>query len=286
MTKESTAAAEDQDLIGLEEELETLLAEMDDEESSDEKPVKKEKAKSAEDEEDLEDEELEDEDEDEALDEEYKAKAQKIFETAVDMKVSSIKEELEAEMDSRVEAITEDLESRVDEYAQYVVTEWYNENEFKVNSSLKTEIAENFISGLKDLFDENYFDVPADKNDLCESLGQTVTRLKTESENLIEELELANFEILETKKASIVESVGSDLFDNQKAKLMKLAESITASDVEDFESKLASIKDVFFAEAVEETTKTNLDQGIGFIAEEYETSVGGYASFLSKSKKF
>ena len=284
----------DQETIELEEELESLLSEMKDEdEEKTESKGKKEKVVEDEDEDDKkvkkvkdEDDDDDDEDDDEdQMDEAYKAKAQEIFETAVDMRVSTIREELEAEFEVKLDSIHEDLEDKIDEYAQYVVNEWYSENEFKVQSSLRTELSENFIDGLKDLFNENYFHVPEEKEDLCEALGSTVSRLKGEKEELIEELDLANFEILETKKSEIINKIGGDLFENQKAKLCKLAESIDASDVEDFQSKLSSIKDVFFSESAEEISSTVLDEGKQTLTEEnHGTSVSQYASFLSKNK--
>jgi hypothetical protein len=248
---------------------------------------KAKKAKKSESKYDEDDDKDEDEDEDEEqMDENYKAKAQEIFETAVDMRVSTIREELESEFESKLDSLHEELEDKVDEYAQYVVNEWYSENEFKVQSSLRTELAENFIDGLKDLFSENYFNVPEEKEDLCEALGSTVSRLKGEKEELVEELDLANFEILETKKSEIINKIGGDLFENQKVKLAKLAESIDASDVEDFESKLSSIKDVFFSEAVSEvSSSTVLDEGKNILTEENNgNSVSQYANFLSKNK--
>lgn len=229
-----------------------------------------------------EDEEKEEEEEGK-VEESYKVKAEKIFAAAVDMKASAIKEELTAAKDKEVAAIAESLEAKIDEYCDYVVGQWLEENKFKVETSLRTEIAENFIAGLKDLFSENYFNVPEEKADLCESLGATVSRLKSEKQDLIEEIEMANMEILEIKKNSIIESVGSDLFESQKAKLKKLAESISATDVQDFEEKLSSIKDVFFSESAS-VKITKLDEKVA-LTEDYNgnSEIQGYANFLSKS---
>lgn len=216
-----------------------------------------------------------------------KHKAQKVFESAVDLKVSEIRKELEEEKDREVESISEALEKRIDSYCDYVVSEWIDNNRFQVENALKHEISENFIHGLRDLFAENYFSVPEDKADLCESLAETVSSLKEDKQDLIRELDTANQALLESNKQSIIESVGSDLFDTQKAKLTKLAESIDASDVEDFEDKLASIKEVFFSEApskkvdleesmVESPTKNLQESGSG---------VGAYLDFLNKTSK-
>lgn len=290
--------------LAIEEELQRLAEEEDElarkkakkaEEEEEEALARKAKKKAAE-EEDEDEEGLarkakkkkeEEESEEEEMEESYKAKAQKIFETAVDMKVSAIRESLEEEFEKKVEAISEALESKIDQYCDYVVEQWLQDNQFKVETSLRSEIAENFIAGLKDLFAENYFEVPEEKADLCESLGATVARLKDEKKELLEEIEMANLEILETRKNSIIESVSSDLFESQKAKLKKLAENISASDVQDFEEKLTSIKEVFFSEAVS-TRQTKLDEGFQSLNEEQyygNSDVQGYASFLSRTVK-
>jgi len=226
------------------------------------------------------------EEEKEEVSESVRAEAQKVFESAVDMKVSTIREQLEAEKEAEMQAFAEELESKIDSYCDHVVSEWMEENKLVAEAALRTEISENFMEGLKNLFLENHFEVPEEKADLCESLGTTVSVLKQDKLDLMAELEEAKLETLKVKKASIIESVGSDLYESQKVKLEQLAESITATDTQDFEEKLASIKNVFFSESVAPSKPVNLDES-NVITEDYDkpdTSVSIYADFLGSKK--
>lgn len=226
------------------------------------------------------------EEEKEEVSESVRDQAQKIFEASVDMKVSVIREQLEAEKEAEMAQFAEELESKIDDYCDFVVAEWMKENQIAAENSLRTEIAESFINDLKNVFLENHFEVPEEKADLCESLGATVTSLKQDKKDLMQELEEAQLEVLAVKKASIIESVGADLFENQKVKLETLAETISATDTKDFEEKLTSIKNVFFSESAE-VKQTNLEEG-NVITEDHDKPADGvmdiYANFISKRK--
>ena len=130
------------------------------------------------------------------LSEEFKTKAATIFEAAVKSKVRTeahrIYEEIRAEKDSEMETIKEELTTQVDTYLNYVVEEWTKENELAIERGLKGEIAEDFIGGLKQLFEDHYIDVPDEKYDVLEAQSEKITELE---DKLNEEIQ-KNVEII------------------------------------------------------------------------------------------
>ena len=56
--------------------------------------------------------------------------------------------------------LTHVLTEKIDEYLDYFIKEWKEENQVAITASIKTEIAEVFLVGLKNLFSEHYVDIP------------------------------------------------------------------------------------------------------------------------------
>ena len=196
----------------------------------------------------------------EELSEEFKSKASTIFEAAVYQKVMEVAtkktEELEEEYTKNLqeEIITfrDELTEKVDGYLNYVVEEWMKVNELALDSSLRSEITEEFIGGLKGLFQEHYIEVPDEKVDMVENLFDRVEELETKLNGKIEENVKVTNELNEYRKNKIVEEVSNDLADTQSEKLKTLTEgvSIEKGDVEDFESKVKQIKESYFPSQV------------------------------------
>jgi len=196
----------------------------------------------------------------EELSEEFKSKASTIFEAAVYQKVMELStqktEELEEEYTKNLqeEIITfrDELTEKVDGYLNYVVEEWMKENELSLDSSLRSEITEEFIGGLKGLFQEHYIEVPDEKVDMVENLFDRVEELETKLNGKIEENVKVTNELNEYRKNKIVEEVSNDLADTQSEKLKTLTEgvSLEEGDVEDFESKVKQIKESYFPSQV------------------------------------
>ena len=196
----------------------------------------------------------------EELSEEFKTKASTIFEAAVYQKVMEVAtkktEELEEEYTKNLqeEIITfrDELTEKVDGYLNYVVEEWMKENELSLDSSLRSEITEEFIGGLKGLFQEHYIEVPDEKVDMVENLFDRVEELETKLNGKIEENVKVTNELNEYRKNKIVEEVSNDLADTQSEKLKTLTEgvSLEEGDVEDFESKVKQIKESYFPSQV------------------------------------
>jgi len=191
----------------------------------------------------------------EELSEEFKAKASTIFEAAVHQKVMEVTtvkiEELEEEYQKNLQeeiiSFRDDLTDKVDGYLNYVVEEWMKENELALEGSLKGEITEEFIGGLKDLFTEHYIEVPDEKVDIVESLYDKVEELEEKLNSQIEDNVKTKDELNEYRKDKILEEVCEDLADTQSEKMKSLVEGVSyEEDADNFENKVKTIKENYF----------------------------------------
>lgn len=196
------------------------------------------------------------------LSEDFKLKAQTIFESAVNAKIKEITEELVVESDAKIKEITKEilresekeLEESVDfiidqvnRYLDHVVEEWMEENTLAVESGLRTEIAEEFIGNLKNLFQEHYIEVPESKTDLVQELAEQVETLKAQINEVTEQnLELHQKQKGFAKKAIIEESC-SDLSLTQQEKLKALVEDVEFTDEDQFIKKVNILKKSYFS---------------------------------------
>jgi len=225
------------------------------------------------------------------LDEDFKRKAAVVFETAVNEKVEQYKETLREESEKSISEEKEALNAKVQEYVDYAVKEWLKENELEIKYSLRTEVAENFITGMRNLFAENYIDIPEDDISVVDEITEQIDSFKEQAEEYSTLNEKLQKEVLELKKNSIVETVAEGLTETQKIKLEKLSGSVEAEDTIEFQTKLEDLKQVYFNEG-EESKKllgSLSEEVIGtdeVIAEESDdSSVNAYAQFLTKTIK-
>lgn len=190
----------------------------------------------------------------EELSEEFKEKAVTIFEAAVNAKVEMIRAELEEEskkkLEEQVSEVTQKLSEQIDNYLNYVVEQWMEENELAIESSLRTEITEEFIDGMKKLFAENYIEVPEDKFDVLENLANKVEELEQKlNESINDNIELTGA-VKEFAKKSILAKVSEGLSVSQKEKFATLAEGVDFADEETYEKKLQIVKENYFKDKV------------------------------------
>ena len=192
----------------------------------------------------------------EELSEEFKEKASTIFEAAVKSKVKTEIERLEEEYAQRLEsdvaqALSETTE-KVDSYLAYVVEEWMKQNEVAIEHKLKTEITENFITGLKALFEEHHITVPDEQFDILDAAARQAddmeARLNEQTERNIELTQ----KVGELEKQEILVDVASDLADTEVEKFVGLAESVGYEDGEDYRKKLTTVKESYFHRTVKE----------------------------------
>lgn len=191
-------------------------------------------------------------DADSNLTEDFKAKASTLFEAAVANKVATIKEDLENtyedSLQEEVVYIRETLIEKIDNYLTYVVEDWMSENQEYVDNKLRTDIAEDFMKNLKDLFVESYIEVPESKVDLVDSLSEDVEATKSELLTVSEERDSLASQIEELQREKIISEATSELTSTQSSKFVKLLEGIEFVDASNFETKVSVIKESFFNE--------------------------------------
>jgi len=224
------------------------------------------------------------------LSEEFKTKAATVFEAAIKSKVTEIEEYLEADYNNKFEEeiskSKEELVEKVDSYLNYVVEEWMKDNELALEKGIKGEIAEDFISGLKKLFEDHYIDVPDEKYNVLEDQAGKIEDLEKKLNEQIEknvELNKSNFNYVQK---AIVAEAAEDLADTSKEKFFKLAEEIDASNTEEFKTKIATIKESYFGKKT--TVSEELDDVAAgensVLTEDLSNAMAAYTAAISKTK--
>ena len=227
---------------------------------------------------------------DEDLSEDFKNKATTIFEAAVKAKITEHKEKLNAEFDKKLEESIESektkLSEKVDTYLSYVVEEWMKENSIAIERGIKGEIAEDFITGLKKLFEDHYIDVPDEKYDVLEDQSSKIAGLTEQLNKEIQKNAELSKKTGEYKRNDIINEVSSDLADSQKEKFSKLSEEVEYSDEEEFKSKLKTIKESYFGEKKSETDIDDVTAGDSQeqLAPELNKAMAAYTAAISKTK--
>ena len=225
----------------------------------------------------------------ENLSEEFTAKATTIFEAAVKSKLRSEVERLDVEktheVAEEVETFKNELTEKVDSYLDYVVKEWMQENELAIDRGLKGEIAEDFITGLKALFEEHYIDVPDEKYDILEGQAQKIDDLELKLNETIEKMTAMNKEKSSLVREQVIAKVSTDLAVTEKEKFEGLVEDVEFTGEEDFTSKLNTLKENYFPKAV--ATQT-LEEEVATENQEVDVSgaMAAYMSAIQKSKPY
>jgi len=225
----------------------------------------------------------------EDLSEEFKTKAKTVFEAAVSAKVRDIKEELESQKrDEIVEAsneIKEDLVNKVDSFLGYVAEEWVKDNELAIERGLKSELTENFIQGLKSLFEDHYVEVPDDKLDVVDELASKIEEVEAK---LNEEVS-KNIDLSQERDAlvrdKVVSEMSSDLTSSEVEKLTKLIEDLDQD--EDFESNVKTIKESYFSGSKEtlqldEEVVSDSDENTSTEDKILDPSMAAYSAAIGK----
>jgi len=196
------------------------------------------------------------------LSEDFKKKAATVFESAVKSKVRSevtrLQENYENEIVEGIKSNKSELTEKVDTYMNYVVEEWMKENELAVERGLKGEIAEDFIAGLKQLFEDHYVDIPDEKYDVLQAQSDKIAELEEKVNKSIEEsidFKKSNDSLTRDK---VISEVSSDLADTEIEKFKGLTEDVDFGNEEDFRSKLDTLKESYFPRTIKETTE-NID---------------------------
>jgi hypothetical protein len=226
---------------------------------------------------------------DDSLSEEFKQKAATVFEAAIKSKVKEIAEDIQADYDKKLTEETskskDELVEKVDSYLAYVVEEWMKENELALERGIKGEIAEDFISGLKKLFEDHYIDVPDEKYNVLEDQSSKIEELnKKLNESIEKNVELSK-ENGKLQRQDIIDEASKELAETQKEKFNKLAEEVEYSNEEDFKSKVATIKESYFGK--KESTSEIDDVAAESNAEQPQdltNAMAAYSAAISKTK--
>ena len=195
----------------------------------------------------------------EELSEEFKTKATTIFEAAVSAKViSTVNERIEAfeedynkELNEAKEEHRVAVTEKVDSYLNYVVEEWLKENELAVEKGIRSELVEDFMTGLKNLFQEHYIDIPEEKVDLVDDLFEKVEELEKQLDETVNNNVEIKKELSQYQKEETLREVSEDLADTEKEKLEKLSEGVDYEDSEQYKEKLSVIKENYFPKTTE-----------------------------------
>ena len=222
------------------------------------------------------------------LSETFKDKAAVIVEAAVKSKVSEevsrIESELQEEFDEELKTTREEMVEQIDGYLNYVVEKFMEENKLAIENGLRTELAEDFMTGLKNLFTESYVDVPESKVDLVDELGTQVRELEEKLNETTESSIHMSGELEELKRDAIIREHSRDLAETQVEKLKTLAEDIDFEDDETFAMKVSTIKESYFTKKTpsvvgEEMIDESVDE------EEIPSSMARYVSALRQTHK-
>lgn len=216
----------------------------------------------------------------ENLSENFMNKAATIFEAAVTARVNAIEEKIQEQYAEILEQVTEELKeeltTKVDDYLNYVVEEWVKENELAVESGLRSELTEDFIAGLRNLFVEHYIDIPEEKVDVVEEMTSKVVELEGKlNEQISSAVEMRKL-IIEYAKREAFHDICEGLTSTQVEKMKSLSEGVEFSTVEDYTQSLLTLRENYFptkspaksnnerldevTDVVEETQRTSLEE--------------------------
>ncbi len=223
-----------------------------------------------------------------SLSEEFKTKAATVFEAAIKSKVKEMAESMQADYDKKFVEETskskDELVEKVDSYLAYVVEEWMKENELALERGIKGEIAEDFISGLKKLFEDHYIDVPDEKYNVLEDQSSKIDELnKKLNESIAKNVELSK-ENGQFKRQDIIDEASEELTDTQKEKFNKLAEEIDYKNEEDFTAKVKTIKESYFGK---KETSSEIDDVAAESSQanpDLTNAMAAYSAAISKTK--
>jgi len=228
----------------------------------------------------------------ENLSEEFVTKATTIFEAAVIARAEEFiieaEQELMEQFEVAVEQIKEDLAAKVDDYLNYMVEEWMQENQLAVESGLRSEVTEDFINGLRDLFVEHYIDIPEDKVDIVEGLSAKVEELEDELNEQIQRGINLSKELNEQKKIEAIYTACEGLSQTQVEKLKSLAENVEFTTEEEFVEKLELMRESYFSSNVKSADNSALDDEVEIEEEpkKYKSSdnlMEAYSQAISKT---
>lgn len=212
------------------------------------------------------------------LSEEFKEKATTIFEAAVKSKLSEewtkLQETFQARLDEQVSAIKSELAEEVGGTVKYAINSWLEENQVAVDRGIRNEITEDFIAGLKNLFQEHYINIPEDKENVVEGMADEIREMETRLNEQVERNIELNNRLNESMKQVVLNTVCEGLADTQKEKLTSLAEGVKYESQEQFTHAVSTLRKSYFPESIAKSEVSDeqpaeLSENISPIMEQY-----------------
>jgi hypothetical protein len=203
---------------------------------------------------------------DSTISEDFKSKVSTIFEARVQDRISQIQEEIESEyagmLEEAITSVRNDLTEKVDDYLSYVVEQWMADNEIAIESGLRSELTDDFIAGLRNLFAEHYIDVPAEKVDLVDELAGQVEELEAKLNEEIERGVEFKKALVESRKNEVTREVCEGLISTQVEKIKSLAESVEFSTEDEYKNKLETIRENYFPSGIKKADESQLNEQV------------------------
>ena len=203
---------------------------------------------------------------DSTISEDFKSKVSTIFEARVNDRVSQIQEEIESKyadmLEEAVSNVRNELTEKVDDYLSYVVEQWMEDNQIAIESGLRSELTDDFIAGLRNLFAEHYIDVPAEKVDLVDELAGKVEELESKLNEEIERGVEFKKALVESRKNEVTREVCEGLTSTQVEKIKSLAESVEFSTEDEYKTKLETIRENYFPSGIKKADESQLNEQV------------------------
>ena len=220
------------------------------------------------------------------LSEEFAEKAKTIFEAAVKAKISEeydrLVEHFATELDKQLEVAKSELSEEVNGTVNYAIGQWVEQNQVAIDRGIKNEITEDFIAGLKGLFEEHYISIPDDKVDVVEGMAESIREMEERLDEQVKANVKLQNRLNESAKLNILNTVSEGLADTQKDKLAALAEGVEFTTEEEFSKKVTTIKESYFKEATVTQSEVADETPVEGAGEEVSPAMAQYLSALNR----
>jgi len=220
------------------------------------------------------------------LSEEFAEKAKTIFEAAVKAKISEeydrLVEHFATELDKQLEVAKSELSEEVNGTVNYAIGQWVEQNQVAIDRGIKNEITEDFIAGLKGLFEEHYISIPDDKVDVVEGMAESIREMEERLDEQVKANVKLQNRLNESAKLNVLNIVSEGLADTQKDKLAALAEGVEFTTEEEFSKKVTTIKESYFKEATVTQSEVADETPVEGAGEDVSPAMAQYLSALNR----
>ena len=220
------------------------------------------------------------------LSEKFAEKARIIFESAVKAKISAeydkLVEHFAKELDKEVASAKAELSEEVNGTVNYAIGQWVEQNQVAIDRGIRNEITEDFIAGLKGLFEEHYISIPDEKVDVVEGMAESIREMETRLDEQVKANVKLQNSLNETARKNILNTVSEGLADTQKEKLAALAEGLEFVSEESFSKKVTTIKEAYFKETAAPQSEVADETPVEGASDEVTPAMAQYLDALNR----